>query len=147
MEDIWEDKKMPTTIDVMKSKINKGLTTVSVKTSSSMEKAKLNIYMESVQSEIKKSKQELGHKVYDLWEKDSFELREIENELQVIKEKQSVVDDLQKQIQNIDEQANSILGTADKKEVQEAEGCTCAECGAVYAEKINFCVQCGNKII
>ncbi len=136
-----------TTFDVMKSKINKGLITVSVKTSSSMEKAKLNIYMESVQGEIKKLKQDLGYKVYELWEKESFELGEIENELRAIKEKQSVVDDLQKQIQNIDEQANNILGTPDKIEEQEAEGCTCAECGAAYAKRINFCVQCGNKIM
>ena len=137
---------MATTIDVMKSKINKGLTTVSVKTSSSMEKAKLNIYMESVQGEMKKLKQDLGYKVYELWEKEDFEMGKIEKELQAIKDKQAVVNDLQNQIQSIEEQANSILGTMDKVGEQETEGCICAECGAVYADKINFCVQCGNKI-
>jgi hypothetical protein len=138
---------MQTTIDAMKSKINRGITTVSVKTSSSMEKAKLGVYMETVQNDMKKMKQELGCKVYDLWEKDSFEFEEIQADLQAIKEKQTVVDDLQKQIQNIEEQVNSILQKDRSIEELVEEGCVCSSCGSTYARKINFCVKCGNKIM
>jgi peptidoglycan hydrolase CwlO-like protein len=137
---------MQTTIGTMKSKINKGITTVSVKTSSSVEKAKLGIYMETVQNDMKKMKQELGCKVYDLWEEDNFGLEEIQADLQAIKEKQTVVDDLQKQIQDIEEQANSILQKEKSTQEQVEEGCVCSSCGSTYARKIKFCVQCGNKI-
>lgn len=132
--------------DRMKSKINKGITTVTVKTSSSVEKAKLNTHMESLGCEIERLKQELGGKVYILWDAENFDLSKVEEELQKIKEKKETLSRLQKQLEEIDEQANSILGKAGESSFSHAVGCICSNCGSQYEQKINFCVKCGNKI-
>lgn len=132
--------------DTMKSKINKGITTVTVKTSSSVEKAKINTHMESVGSEIERLIKELGNKIYILWEADSFDLSKVEGDLQKIKEKKETLHMLRKQLEEIDEQTNSILGKGSESAWYQNSGCVCSNCGTQYEQKINFCVKCGNKI-
>lgn len=132
--------------DTVKSKINKGITTVTVKTSSSVEKAKINTHMESVRSSMERLMQELGNKVYILWEADSFELCKVEEELRSIKEKKEILNKLQQQLEDIDEQANSILGKDGMPVNLQEDGCVCNNCGSRYEQRINFCVKCGNKI-
>lgn len=136
-----------THLDTVKSKINKGITTVSVKTSSSMEKAKLSTHMESVERELERLKSELGNRVYTLWRQNNFELGSIELDLETIENKEGILDSLKKQIKDIDNQANAILGKETKTGTPAGGGCICANCGSRYEKRINFCVQCGNKIV
>lgn len=132
--------------DTMKSKINRGITTVTVKTSSSVERAKINTHMETVKAEMERLKQELGNKMFILWEADSFELSKIEADLQKIKEKKEALGELQNQLEVMEGQIQSILGTEPVTEYYRQAGCVCSQCGSQYEQTINFCVKCGSKI-
>ena len=48
----------------VKSSLNRAVTSISVKTSSSLEKGKLNTYIDSLENDIKKLKFELGEEVF-----------------------------------------------------------------------------------
>lgn len=126
--------------DMMKSKINKGITTVSLKTSSSVEKAKINTYMESLRGDIESLKKEIGEKVYTLWENDNFDLEKLTQELNTIKEKSIKISELKTQLAAIEDKENDILGKGVNS------GSRCANCGTQYEQKINFCVKCGTKL-
>ena len=133
-------------LDTMKSTINKGITTVTIKTSSSVEKAKLNTHISSVGKEVERLKQELGNKMYILWESDGFEIGKIESDLNSIKEKKELIHKLQTQLEELDVQVNSILGAQDENKQRECLNFVCSNCGNQYEQKINFCVKCGNKM-
>lgn len=135
-----------TPLDTMKSKINKGITTVSLKTSSSMEKAKISTYIESVKNEINHMKLELGNKVYELWRIDGLDKEKLEADIERIQNKEGVLDDLRQQLLEIDSKANEILGRTAKTDMQAGTSCICPNCGKRYAQKVNFCIQCGNQI-
>lgn len=126
--------------DMMKSKINKGITTVSLKTSSSVEKAKINTYIESLSGDIESLKKEIGEKVYTLWEYDQFDLEKLTQELNTIKEKNKKIAELKDQLVAIEDKENDILGKG------AIMGSRCANCGTQYEQKINFCVKCGAKL-
>lgn len=126
--------------DMMKSKINKGITTVSLKTSSSVEKAKINTYIESLNGDIESLKKEMGEKVYKLWEYNQFDLEKLTYELNTIKEKNMKIAELKDQLLAIEDRENDILGKG------VIVGCKCAQCGTQYEQKINFCVKCGAKL-
>lgn len=133
-------------LDTMKSTISKGITTVTVKTSSSVEKAKLNTQISSVSKDMERLKQEVGNKLYVLWETDSFDISKVEEELNSIKEKKEKIHKLQDQLEELDAQANSILGTNGEKTSQGLVACVCSNCGNQYEQRINFCVKCGTKM-
>lgn len=135
-----------TPIDTMKSKLNKGITMVTVKTNSSVEKAKINTHMETVHKEMERLKQELGNKVFILWEADNFDMDKVQADLEQIREKKDTLKELQMQLDAIDEQANAILGSAENAAPPMQDVCFCANCGSRYEQKINFCVKCGNQI-
>lgn len=133
-------------LDTMKSTISKGITTVTVKTSSSVEKAKLNTQISSVSKDMERLKQEVGNKLYVLWETDSFDISKVEEELNSIKEKKEKIHKLQDQLEELDAQANSMLGANGKETPQVSVACVCSNCGNQYEQRINFCVKCGTKM-
>lgn len=128
--------------DMMKSKINKGITTVSLKTSSSVEKAKINTHIESLNGDIEVLKREIGEKVYVLWENDNFDLGKLTQELNNIKEKNTKICELKNQLSAIEDKENDILGKGNSISARSI----CQNCGMQYDQKINFCVKCGTKL-
>lgn len=135
-----------TPINSMKSKINKGITMVTVKTGSSVEKAKLNTHIENVEAEIDQLKRNLGDKAYVLWETGNLKLEELEEDFRCIQEKKAMREALSKQIDEINRETDSILGKKDNSTPQNQGAYYCSNCGCRYEQKINFCVKCGNKI-
>lgn len=133
-------------LDTMKSTINKGITTVTVKTSSSVEKAKLNNQISSVSKDMERLKREIGNKVFVLWETDSFDINKVEEELNSIKEKKFKINKLQEQLEELNAQANTMFGTNGKETPQVSMACVCSNCGNQYEQRINFCVKCGTKM-
>ncbi len=135
-------------LDVVKTKINKGITTVSLKTNSSVERAKINTHMESLKAEIGKLKQDIGHKTYVLWNVGNFDIAKIESELLAVKEKQEILNELQSKLQEIENREKEILGQTEQDDLHSnAEQYFCPNCGRGYTQKINFCVKCGCKLI
>lgn len=133
--------------DMVKAKINKGITTVSLKTNSSVEKAKINTHMESLKAEVDKLKMDIGQKTFVFWNTGNFTLDKIEPELRAVKEKQEVLHDLQHQLMEIESRDKEILGQMESGgTANQAEQIFCPNCGTGYAAKVNFCVKCGCKL-
>ena len=51
----------------LKNSVNRGITTISVKTSSSFEKTTINTHIETIKNEIIKLTSKLGEDVYNCW--------------------------------------------------------------------------------
>ncbi|MDD6069696.1 MAG: hypothetical protein PUC12_02635 [Clostridiales bacterium] len=131
----------------VKSGINKGITAVSLKTNSSLEKAKINTHMESLKAEIERLEQDIGHKAYILWEAGNFECSKIEEELLIIKKKQEKIDELNVKMEDIEKYEKEILGQLENtNHAHRPENFFCPQCGYGYGKKVNFCIKCGCKL-
>lgn len=134
--------------DMVKAKINKGITTVSLKTNSSVEKAKINTHMESLKAEVDKLKQDIGQKTFVFWDRGTFDIAKIEPELLAVREKQEILHDLQHKLKEMESREKEILGQiGNDGSENRVEQIFCPNCGTGYAAKVNFCVKCGCKLI
>ena len=128
----------------MKSSINRGITTISVKTSSSLEKTKIKTHIETLESEIQKLTYSAGELSYAIWNGASTDNEKLKGYYESIKRKNEEIAELKVELNSIDERDSKILG-GEEKEVP-VGGCVCGNCGAVFEETINFCRKCGSKI-
>ena len=131
----------------IKSSWNRGITTISVKTSSSLEKSKLKTHMESLNREVEKEIAAAGEAAYKLWLENSQDYASLETYFVSVKSKQDEIAQLNEQLESIDERDNQILGNA-SPEVQEevAPKFICTNCGTQYEAPVKFCRKCGNKM-
>lgn len=127
-----------------KSSVNRGIATISVKTSSSLEKSKLKTHMDSLKNEIQKQYFEIGEMAYNLWLNKDPDNSALIAKFEDIKAKQTTITELSAQLESIDERDNQILGTKTEKPV--AAGYTCPQCGAGYETPVRFCRSCGFKM-
>ncbi len=127
-----------------KTSINRGITTISVKTSSSLEKSKLKTHMDSLKNEIQKEYFEIGEMAYNLWLNKDPDNTGLIAKFEDIKAKQATITELSTQLGSIDDRDSQILGTKTEKPV--AAGFTCPNCGAGYDAPVRFCRSCGFKM-
>ncbi len=133
----------------MKSSVNKGITTISVKTSSSLEKSKIKTHIESITKDIERDYSAIGEAAYRVWTSGSMDFSVLVNRFEAVKQKQEEIVALNQQFDAIDERDSQILGTAAAAAaipVEEAPKAICPNCGAQYAEPVRFCRQCGTQI-
>ena len=137
-----------------KSTINRGVTTISVKTSSSLEKVKIKTHIESINKEIDHLMQEIGKKAYGIWENNSGDFSVLEELFSIIKQKKEEITQLVGEYESIDDRDGQILGTsitettkvADEIVTTEDETITCPQCGMVYIQSVRFCKKCGQQL-
>ena len=135
-------------ISKFKSSINRGITTINVKTSSSLEKTKIKTHIESLRTEIGKLFSSIGERAYAVWESqsgaDDDRLLEM---YALVKQKKDEIESLTAELNSIDERDNQILGTM-KQEAADAAGrkIVCPQCGSQYDEPAKFCRKCGQKL-
>ena len=127
----------------LKNSVNRGITTISVKTSSSFEKTTINTHIETIKNEIIKLTSKLGEDVYNCWLNGEDSIMAFSETLDEIKLKFTKIDNLNEDLKRIDERRNSILG-ANNKEI--SGPCFCSNCGARYDSPVKFCRNCGNKM-
>lgn len=136
----------------VKSSLNRAVTSISVKTSSSLEKGKLNTYIDSLETEIKKLKFELGEEIFRAFIEEDSNKEKSSKLCRKIKEDYDNIYEAKKEIEAIDERDRKIFGDENKEQDNEEKGenssvIFCDKCGARYHEKVNFCRKCGNKLI
>lgn len=124
-----------------KSTLNRGITTINVKTSSSLEKTKIRTHIESLNAEIQRTFFEIGEQTYAAWEQGTE--GDFTEQLSAIREKKEEIERLTQQLTEIDRQNDVILGKAARNQAQEL---VCPSCGAVYDEPVNFCRKCGSRL-
>ena len=134
-------------ISKFKSSINRGITTINVKTSSSLEKTKIRTHIESLRADIEKLFHSIGERAYAGWERQAGEDEGLTEMFVLVKQKKDEIDQLTAELFSIDERDNQILGTM-KQEAAPAAGrkITCPECGSQYDDPAKFCRKCGHKL-
>lgn len=101
----------------IKSAWNRGVTTISVKTSSSLEKSKLKTHIETLTREIEKETFAVGEATYKLWLSGSQDYSSLGTYLLSIKGKYDEIEQLTAQLGAIDERDSQILGSNEPQEV------------------------------
>ncbi|MFI3251305.1 MAG: hypothetical protein R3Y07_10170 [Eubacteriales bacterium] len=131
------------TLSKLKSSLNRSVTTISMKTSSSLEKAKIKTHIESITTEIEELVMSVGESAYEAWEKDTHDFSVLNEKFESIKQKLEAKEQLEIQFESIDDRDKEILGNNEK--TAEA-GTTCSSCGETYEVAVKFCKKCGNSL-
>jgi len=127
-----------------KSSLNRGVTAISLKTSSSLEKAKIKTHMDSIQGTIDRMIVTAGETAYSLWAQGATDYAPLHQQLAAIHQKREEIKVLQAEYAAIDERDKQILGTEAAAMQQEQQApFVCPGCGARYAGPVKFCGQCG----
>lgn len=103
-----------------KSSVNRGITTISVKTSSTLEKSKIKTHIESLNRDIEKDLTSIGDAAYKIWSSGGTDFSGLFARFEIIKNKYKEVEDLVIQLSSIDERDNQILGNNIVEEVEES---------------------------
>lgn len=133
----------------LKSAWNRGITTISVKTSSSLEKSKLKTHIESLTKDIEREYSLIGEEAYKLWQESKEYHSVVVTRFETVLAKQQEIAQLNEQLASIDERDSKILGNASAP-AEKPEDTTpkffCGNCGAQYDAPVKFCRKCGNKM-
>lgn len=121
-----------------KKSIDKGVATVSVKSSSMIEINKINVHMSSLTGKVASKKAELGETVYNMYVENNPNQEVIEGICEEILSLNHQYKEKEKEIEKIKQEEVEILGT-DKTEIK-------CSCGQVVPEGYSFCTSCGAKV-
>lgn len=129
-----------------KSTVNRGITTISVKTSSTLEKSKIKTHIESLNRDIEKDLIAVGEAAYKIWLSDNMDFSGLAAKFEIIKGKYKEAEDLTVELSSIDERDNRILGNSVAEEPEETlKKFICTNCGTQYDVPVKFCRKCGKK--
>lgn len=141
------------TFQKFKASFNRGVTAISIKTSSSLEKVKIKTHIESINSEIERLVAAAGKTAYTLWESGNLDLSSLSEQFSMIKQKKEEIAQLETEYDSIDERGNQILGTQAPEEAvthssatEPMAGIICPNCGSNYTTPVKFCRKCGTKL-
>lgn len=132
----------------LKSSVNRGVTTISVKTSSSLEKGKIKTHIDSLQKEIERTYSVIGETAYKIYVSGNADFSSLNPHFASIQQKSAEIDELSAQISAIDERDNQILGNSTPAAAPAGGSALyiCNSCGAKYDSPVKFCRNCGNKM-
>lgn len=136
-----------------KSSLNRGVTTIGVKSYSILEKSKINGQIESLEKEIKKLFASIGESAYAAWNSGNNDYQSIFELCEVVKQKKLEIVQLNEQYSSIDERDAQILNKEDQgaqieisDESQGKNIIVCPKCGSQFNNQAKFCRNCGNKL-
>lgn len=130
--------------------MSRAITKISVKTSSSLEKSKIKMHIESLTKDVQKILMDAGEEVYTLWlDGESFN-QSLAEKMEAVKQKKNEIEQLSAELASIDERDNEILGTkAEAEEKAEAvipQKPCCPNCGLEHDPNAKFCRKCGKQL-
>ena len=134
-----------------KNSVNRGITTLSVKTSSSLEKSKLKTHIDSVEKDVQKLIFDIGQDAYAIW-CTGGDYGQLAEKCALVQQKKEEIEKLTGELNAIDDRDNQILGknqeasqpAAQPQAPQPAPGTIfCPSCGTQYDEPVKFCRKCG----
>lgn len=129
-----------------KRTLEKGITTLNVKTNNFMEESKCKTYIATLEKEINNLKLSIGNSVYDNWTNNEDAMNGIEEFLQKIREKEQEIRAQEERIRQLTVEEKQILGAADDQTVVSEDVVYCSQCGAKNASNFKFCVKCGTLL-
>jgi vacuolar-type H+-ATPase subunit I/STV1 len=128
-----------------KSSVNRGITTISVKTSSALEKTQIKTHIESLSKEVDRIFANIGENAYKIWESEERDYSQLNALCEQVKSKKAEIEELKEKLDSIDDRDNQILGTS-AEETKVSPKYICTQCGAQYESPVNFCRKCGNAM-
>ena len=146
------------TFEKLKMSVNRGITTISVKTSASMERSRVLTNIDTLEKENKKDYAVIGEEAYALWESGIEDFSKLYEKFEVIKKRKADIEGLNEQLVLIEEKNKEILGRMDETPAETAPEVTeqqppvntekffCSNCGEAYEMQVKFCRKCGNKM-
>ena len=144
------------TLEKLKMSVNRGITTISVKTSASMERSRVLTNIESLEKENQKDYAVIGEEAYALWESGTQDFSKLNERFELIKKRKADIENLNEQLILIEEKNKEILSRMDDapaetvsetaKPVVNQEKFFCSNCGEAYDIQVKFCRKCGNKM-
>lgn len=130
----------------IKNSFSKGLATINVKTSNFMEENKLKTSIATQEAEIERLKLSVGEIVYKNWGTESFSLQAVTDELEAIKKRYDIIGELKKQIEDLSQKEQQILGRGIGDKNDGSRKTFCTQCGTEAKKGYRFCEKCGNKL-
>ena len=130
--------------------MSRAITRISVKTSSSLEKSKIKMHIESLTKDVQKMLTDVGEEVYALWLNGESSNQSLAEKLEAVKQKKKEIEQLSIELASIDDRDNEILGTKakaePKAEVAVPQKPCCPNCGSEHEPTAKFCRKCGHKL-
>lgn len=134
----------------IKDSTNRAFTKISVKTSSTLEKSKIKLHMDTLSRDVQALMTDVGENLYVLWEQGNPSYEALAVKLNAIKQKKQEISELAAELTAIDARDNEILGTKPAVEpqpvVSDPNKSYCPGCGAEYTPGAKFCGKCGQKL-
>lgn len=133
----------------IKSLFDKGVASVTVKSSTFLETSKLSNQINNLEAEIPRQKNLMGEAAYKAWQEGSSADEVIAPFCNEIKSLEEQIAELQEKIVAIKEESAKALGentvqtTVSAAPAGEA---VCQSCGASNVADAKFCSKCGSKI-
>ena len=115
---------MADTFDRLKSKFNKGVVTVSSKTTSTIEKTKIKTRISTVQNDIELIYGSLGEMVYKMWLNNDHNFNYFDEKCNMIKAKQDEIEKLNEEIRVVEEKEKQAIDAAEA-EVENMDNASC----------------------
>ena len=130
--------------------MSRAITKISVTTSSSLEKSKIKMHIESLTKDVQKMLTDIGEEVYALWLNGESSHQSLTEKLEAVKQKKNEIEQLSIELASIDDRDNEILGTKaeaeQKTEVVIPQKPCCPNCGSEHDPVAKFCRKCGHKL-
>lgn len=137
------------TFQKFKDSTSRAITKISVKTSSSLEKSKIKMHIESLTKDVQKMFTDIGEEAYSLWLQGDSSNQTLVEKFETIRQKKNEIEQLTAELCAIDDRDNEIFGTKAETEVQEVQTPTksvCPDCGFECDVSAKFCRKCGKKL-
>ena len=130
--------------------MGRAVTKISVKTSSSLEKSKIKMHIDSLSKDVQKMLTEIGEGVYSLWLNGEGVNQDLLEKMKVVKQKKDEIEKLIAELNSIDDRDNEILGTTiantQSDVIEASNNPCCSNCGTEHDPVAKFCRKCGNKL-
>ena len=129
-----------------KRTLEKGITTLNVKTNNFMEESKCKTYIATLEKEITNLKLSIGNTVYQNWNNNEDAMDGVEGLLQKIREKEQEIIAQEERIKQLSEEEKQIFGIPGGQAAASEDTVYCSQCGAQNASNFKFCVKCGTPL-
>ena len=136
-------------LNKFQSAVNRATAAIGVKTSVFVESAKLKTQITTLKKEIDFLKEDLGIRIFELWEQDQATADLIEEQCHKINEGYKKIDQWNLQIEQLEREEANVMGAKIQQKnahAQKVLGSVCPSCHEKYDEQLNFCRKCGTKM-
>jgi len=132
----------------LKSSVNRGVATISVKAGSTIEKTRIKTHIDTLRTEIDKLLSEAGSRGYEIWCSGAVDYAVLGQIFMTVAAKKQEIAELRRELEELPEKENQILGKTENTRPRETavQASFCSVCGTQISPEAKFCVKCGARL-